>query len=479
MKRRRLPLVLLLLLTLTPPARGDLAGEVRAVLDDKLLSRATVAVKIVALERPGGVAELFAANADKPLIPASNMKLITTSAALNVLGPDFKFRTLLLQRGRDLVLIGDGDPSIGDASVLRKLGWTTTSVFENWARELKKAGFASFDHLIVDDSIFDEQFVHPRWPEDQLRASYCAQVAGLTLNGGCIEFQVSAPAGRAASFTTDPPTQYVSVTNTCVGGERNAVVLNRTDGANRIALGGTCPSGGSSIALITVHDPAMYAATVLAETFSANGVRIAGPVLRDRTLRLAIARDGEARLLAVHETALLQVITLTNKESKNPYAEALRKRSGAAVSGESGSWANGAVAAGAFLKRMGVPESEFHLDDGCGLSRENRVSADALVRVLQFNFASACRDDFLASLPVGGEDGTLDERFKGALRGRVFAKTGYISGVSALSGYLKARDGKWYAFSILMNGIPAGSNWRAKQIQEQIVAAIDRRVEAP
>jgi D-alanyl-D-alanine carboxypeptidase/D-alanyl-D-alanine-endopeptidase (penicillin-binding protein 4) len=123
------------------------------------------------------------------------------------------------------------------------------------------------------------------------------------------------------------------------------------------------------------------------------------------------------------------------------------------------------------LKRIGVPTDQFTLDDGSGLSRENRLSAHALCEVLKHKYHGRDRDVFLNSLAIAGEDGTLEDRFRNGLKGRVFGKSGYINGVSALSGYLKAKDGRHYAFSILMNGI--STNWTAKQLQESIVKAID------
>jgi D-alanyl-D-alanine carboxypeptidase/D-alanyl-D-alanine-endopeptidase (penicillin-binding protein 4) len=157
----------------------------------------------------------------------------------------------------------------------------------------------------------------------------------------------------------------------------------------------------------------------------------------------------------------------------NLYAECLCKRIGHEASGQSGSWSNGTAAVGEFLQRIGVRGSEFHLDDGSGLSRENNVSANAIVTVLAHNFAGKNRDVFVASLAVPGEEGTFKKRFAGRLHDRVFGKSGYVNSVSALSGYLKAQDGKWYAFSILMNNLPAGTNNTAKEVQERIVAAID------
>ena len=129
---------------------------------------------------------------------------------------------------------------------------------------------------------------------------------------------------------------------------------------------------------------------------------------------------------------------------------------------------------GRFLKELGIPESDFRLDDGSGLSRENATTADAMVRVLMHNYFSSSKSAFLDSLPIGGVDGTLRKRFTGSLRGRVFAKTGFIANVSALSGYLKTRAGDWYAFSILMNDIPDLSNSSIKPLQDDIVEALDK-----
>jgi D-alanyl-D-alanine carboxypeptidase/D-alanyl-D-alanine-endopeptidase (penicillin-binding protein 4) len=125
---------------------------------------------------------------------------------------------------------------------------------------------------------------------------------------------------------------------------------------------------------------------------------------------------------------------------------------------------------GAFLRKIGVEDGALRLDDGSGLSHQNRVTADALIRVLEYNWYGRNRDAFLATLAVGGQDGTLERRFKNGLRGRVFAKTGYIDTVGALSGYVRARDDQWYAFSILINNLPHRTN--PKEAQEEIVKTI-------
>jgi D-alanyl-D-alanine carboxypeptidase/D-alanyl-D-alanine-endopeptidase (penicillin-binding protein 4) len=219
-------------------------------------------------------------------------------------------------------------------------------------------------------------------------------------------------------------------------------------------------------------------------------VKVSGTVRRDRTVRRQRMKDGDAgagrwKVLAVHETPLTVVLNRANKDSVNMYAESLCKRLGyesvkaSGTQGEAaptGSWENGTAAVGEFLKRVGVPEAEFRLDDGSGLSRQNAVSPRGLVRVLAYQYYHKSRDVFVASLAVAGVDGTLHDRFADTdLQERVLGKSGYIDGVSTLSGYLRARDGQWYAFSILFNGFK-GSNRDMKLLQERIVKAVDAQI---
>ena len=482
MKRFFSLLHLIFLIVIWPAlCRADLAGDVRTILQDKLLARAAVGVEIIQLDPTNSKDRLlFTHNADQPFIPASNMKLVTTAAAIDVLGADFRFRTMLLRRGDDLILLGDGDPTFGDYELLKKSGWNVTTVFQNWAQALRKSGVTSVRNVFVDDSIFDQEFVHSRWDPGQLQSRFSAEVAGMTLNLGAIDFSVrSAGGGHAVSYTTNPATRYVTIQNTCVGGSENAVVLDRQRGTNNIMLRGTCPPGEALVG-VTIHDPALYAVTVLGETLASNGIRVTGGVTRDRTIRsqLAIPQNAAAyTLLAVHETPLVRALERANKDSINPVAEALCKRIGYATAG-AGSWTTGAAASSAFLKRTGAVADQFNLDDGCGLSRENRLSANTLTSVLRYQYHGKHRQLFMDTLAVGGSDGTLDDRFRLAdLRGRVFAKSGYIVGVSALSGYLRTSDDRVVAFSILMNNLPRGSNGKAKALQESIVRAIARNIE--
>src|SRR5690606_4905096 len=184
-------------------------------------------------DAPQGAHVLFRNDSDVPLIPASNLKLVTTAAALDKLGPDFKFRTLPALRTREdrqhaQVIWGDGDPTLGDVEMLRKVGWGTTTVFENWAEQLKKRGITRVRNVLVDDSVFDTEFVHPNWPSNQIHLRYSAGVGGLNLNANALDFMLTIGSfGQVVSYRTDPDTRYVSVRNTCVRGNENAIWLTR------------------------------------------------------------------------------------------------------------------------------------------------------------------------------------------------------------------------------------------------------------
>ena len=460
--------------------RAGLSDDIRSVLRDKILAKADVGISIVRLGADAGSSpSLFKYESDIPLVPASNLKLVTTSAALDRLGPQFKFRTALVRRGDDIILIGDGDPTFGDAALLKRVGWETTTVFEKWARQLKDSGIRRVHDVLVDDSIFDQNFVHPNWPQKQQQLAYVAGVAGMNLNANCLDFYLKTGAfGQPVSYVTDPPAPFLDIRNDCVSGNENAVWLSRDPNSGELLLKGQIDVPNAEPISVTVQDPPLFAAGVLADEIKAQGIAISGKVARDRTLRASMAKLPAGSVLAIHETPLSAVLARANKDSMNLYAEALCKRLGAEVSGQSGSWENGLPALKSFLTKVGVDPSQYSLDDGCGLSHKNTISPLALTQVLSYDYFCRNKQAFMDSMGVAGVDGRyLQTRFAGSdLRGRVLLKSGFVNNVSGISGFLHARDGGWYIFSILMNGIPDGANSGAKLLQERIVKATDSSV---
>jgi len=454
-------------------ARADVGGDARAILRDPFLAHAQHSVMLVRLG-DGHPVTLFEDQAAKPLVPASNLKLITTSAAMQKLGADFKFRTMLLAHDGDLVLVGDGDPSFGDAELLKKVGWDVQTVFDTWAKGLAARGLRSARRLLVDDSIFDTEFLNPNWPADQEQKRYVAEVAGMNLNTNCLDvFVMPGRAGGLVHFVTDPHTNYFTIKNSCVSGSRNSVWLSRTPDTNELILRGETAGANQVPVSVTIHDPPLFAASVLADSLESAGISV-GSVARDRTAREKYLHGEPGwTLLAQNTTPLTQVMARANKDSMNLYAECTCKRLGAAVYGV-GSWANGTAAVGQFLQELGVPADQYHLDDGCGLSKENAISANLMVTVLAHDFFSPNAKAFMDTMAIAGVDGTMETRFHAdELHGRVLAKSGFVNGVSCLSGFLHARDGGWYGFSILFNDVPAGGTSQAKAIEERIVQALD------
>ena len=297
-------------------------------------------------------------------------------------------------------------------------------------------------------------------------------MGGLNFNANCLDFYLRPKGpGQVVDFTVDPSTSYAAVGNTCVGGTKNAVWLSRASGSETIELRGQTDGANAKPISVTVDDPPHFAATVLRDVFVKAGIAIAGDVVRDPNVR----EQAEGwQTLAVYETPIAQIIARANKDSMNLYAEALCKRVGAETAHVPGSWSNGTAAVAAFLQTLGVDHDQYFLDDGCGLSKKNVVSPGAIVSVLQHEFYAKHHDLYLTSLAVAGVDGTLKDRFVGnSLRQRVIGKSGFIAGVSALAGFVKAKDGSTYCFSILFNGIADGTNSRAKLLQEKIVQALD------
>jgi D-alanyl-D-alanine carboxypeptidase/D-alanyl-D-alanine-endopeptidase (penicillin-binding protein 4) len=448
---------------------GTFEAEVRAALEDKAVAKSNIGVAVARVDAGSSKAPLLLAiNASTSLAPASNLKVVTTSAALAVLGPDFRFRTSLVQRENDLFLIGDGDPTLGDPEISTRAGWNYDTVYVQWAAELKRRGVTALRNVYVDDSIFEREFVHPNWPANQLDQPYVAQVAGLNFHFNTIQIEVVSR-GENLSVGTTPSTNYVRLSNSAKAGAKNAVGAGRTNNTNDLTVRGEIPRGTTESFEVTVHDPALYGATVLLETLRREGITVSGTVAREPRARQSLEANPNAfTTIGVLETPLPVVLARCNKDSANLYAECLAKRVAAKATNAPGSWAGSRATIGAWLEKLGVPQDEFNLDDGCGLSKENRVTAEMMVRILAHNFAAPYRQTFIDSLAIGGVDGTLEKRF-GELRGRVHAKSGYINGVWTLSGYLQARNNNWYAFSILINGGAGG-----KPTHERIVNAIDR-----
>jgi len=423
-----------------------------------------VTVAACVVELPSGRI-LFARNADEPVIPASNMKLLTSAAALDALGSRFRFRTRLAIRGSELAIVGGGDPALGDPRLAEQYGRSPSAPFGQWAQIAAKAvGGGVISRLVIDDSVFDAERLHPSWPRDEYQKWYCAPVGGLNFADNCVEVRVKpGPAGQT-TVTLQPACSLFDVVVRSAG-RKTAVTVWRPEGTWRLVIAGTCRKP-VRLPPVTVPDPGLFAAGVFRDVLEQTaGISVQETVRAKITDESGNLQEGW-REVAIWRSELRDVLTRCNRDSQNLFAECLAKAVGAAVYGRPGSWEKARSAILQFLQKYNLPSEGIVIDDGSGLSRNNRLTARLLAMLLCEMFARPDWPVWRDSLAVGGISGTLRKRFSKALRGRILAKTGYIRGVSALSGYIKLQEQRWIAFSFIYNGIK-GSTAKAKAAQHK------------
>ncbi len=481
-------LVLLLLLTAGTSATADLAQTVQEAVNTADLGAATVGISIRDADSDR---ELVRLGADQSLIPASNMKLLTTGAALFALGPDFEFHTPLLYDGQRLIVVGDGDPGFGDPELLKIMtrddvnGLDVEDFLEFWVRAVVESGIDRVEEIVVDDRVFDRNFVHESWPVEQLNRSYCAEVSGLIFHNNVLHFFPRPSEGsRPIIANYKPLAPWLELKNqgTCRRGDGEKSTAWIARAGDRYTFYGNVPFAYRTPVPVTVHDMPLFFAHLLADRLSAKGVAVGG----FRTVDPGRRWTNTQPIGPVITTPISTAITRCNRDSENLYAEALLKRMGHQVTGESGSWTTGAaVLRHVLLEKLNRPElaQKVIVADGSGLSRDNRVAAATMTRWLNVLHQDPYLGElFQRSLASAGESGTLENRFRDAdLHGAVVrAKSGYINQVSCLSGYVSAPGGRERSFSILINDLSAsGSVRKAKRLQERIVCLIAEDLAVP
>lgn len=483
--------------TLTPQQRvPDLAARVRQIVSTARLGEAKVGISIVDLRSGRALVEI---RADEPLIPASNLKLITTGAALSVLGPEFVFKTELVADGDRLILKGSGDPSLGDPAMLRKGdGMTVEQLLASLAGSVPKAGVSSVSSIVVDDRVFDRQWVHPTWPSDQLNNWYCAQVAGVNFHANVLAFFPSPVRGAGnppPTLVIQPAAPWIEIDNRARSDSagKNSVWLRRDEGGNKFTVQGEVAVPVREAIEVTLHDVPTFAGQLLAAELAKAGVSVRGAATSGGTLSraeldkaLAAVRlidtteTYSGRTIAVVTTPLRDVVNRCNADSQNLYAEALIKRLGHATTGEPGSWTNGSSVMRMQLAQMLGPEAAGStvIADGSGMSRDSRVSPRTLTRWLEHMAEDPkIGPMFVDSLATVGE-GTLRRRFRDVtLANELHAKSGLLRQVRCLSGYVTGKDGQRLAFSIMLNDLPRGQGeLDGRDLTEDVVVAIDRHL---
>lgn len=455
--------------------------EIEAALADPGLKGMHVGVS---LRRFADGREVYTRRAAEPLVLASCSKLFTTAAALVELGPDFEARTVVALRGRlrtgqlegDVVVLGGGDPDLSG----RFHGDEPRRVLASWAAKLAQLGLRRVSgKLIGDATAFRGPAVHETWPADQRDRWYEAPVAGLSINDGCVDVTVKPgpQAGASAVVKLSPEGGSFKIVNHCITTAKKSehqVVIAGRPGTGSIEIRGAILAGSEGLTHpVAVDDPARFCLEVLLHEFKRAGIEVAGG------LALAAEPVGREGLMPVAASAsyLGQMAAVCNKRSQNLYAEMIFRHLGRQRGGE-GSFSGGAKALLAFARGLGL--ETVVLQDGSGMSEGNRSCAADLTKLLvhMAKLEEPAGPAFVQSLPVSGQDGSLERRLSGPqAAGKVWAKTGTIDGVSTLAGYVCADGSPRYAFAILMNKV-GGRYGQARAAQDRICEALVREAGA-
>ncbi len=414
---------------------------------------------------------IYETNSQKLFVPASNMKIITTAAALYFLEPQFQFKTYLLLRGQikekilhgDIIIVGRGDPTFS----LENL--------EQFVRKIKSLQIKQITGtIIVVDDFFTDERLPVGWAWHYLDARYAPEISALSFNKNVVSVRIRPTRiGEDVNASIFPATEYVQLVNRMkTTMENDSIIIFRKPEANIIYLDGTINIKTARDIDVAVKDPALFTGNYFKERLIAEGIKFSQRVIRMKESELFFQDNTPIIIDSTLSLPLSEIIKETNTESENLYAEVILKTLGAQLY-KQGTFNAGLKAIKEFLYIIGVDTNNVSLWDGSGLSKHNLVSPLTLVSVLRFMYNnSKLKFYFYNSLPGPG-NGTLKARFNG-FTDSLRAKTGAIQASSCLSGYLRVKNTN-YAFSMLFNNFTCSSK-KILNIQEKIISAITEEI---
>ncbi|NLH72261.1 MAG: D-alanyl-D-alanine carboxypeptidase/D-alanyl-D-alanine-endopeptidase [Verrucomicrobia bacterium] len=498
-----------------PANVSELRQHLESLIDQPRFAHARWGVCIVSIDTG---AALFSRDEHKLFIPASNVKLFTGALALDRFGGDFQIKTSLYAANLpdkegvlkgDLIVYGRGDPSFAAR-------WHNNDLdraFKSFAEICARARISEIQGDIVADESF---FVGPQlgsgWEWDDLQYYYGAEVSALSVNDNAVEVAVR-PAdvpGSPLNVTITPPVPFVAVENrgTTVGpGQPANILVTRPLMSDCIHIEGSLPANHTGyVERVSVHRPARWFGQCIRKALESSGVRVDGGV---RVVDAAMRHSSKFDSDSLHEVGFVlsppmrELVKRMMKPSQNLHAHLLLLQVGAADTGQTkvadkqsppnatsiktdvtpptrssppieSTETAGLKALERFLEKAGIPIDEVHIIEGSGLSRHNLITPSAAVALLRYMDKHSAAADFRDSLPIAGVDGTLRNRMRGTpAAGNARAKTGSLSRVDALSGYVTTAAGERLAFSLMINNYSPGSSDRTARAElDEIVALL-------
>ncbi len=445
-------------------AVGNLQQAIEERLNDPTMAESFWGVLIETLDT-GEI--LYELNADRLFVPASNQKILTSAAAYRSLGPDFTYTTTVHRTGEirdgelrgDLVVWGNGDPTVYNRFQKEPL-----ETFKRWARELKAAGVSRITGNIVgDDNAWEDRHTGSGWPLDEITPWYFAEFGPLSFNENYVDLRIEPPAtvDGEVKITPNVTSDYYPLIYEVkvVESGRNNIQLDRPLLTNTITVSGTVVAGSRAFEETpTITNPTLFYVTVLRETLEAEGISVEGEAVDIDDLPEWPHATRELPEVARRVSPpLREIIPAFMSRSQNMYGESLARVMGWNETGF-GSFAAGRRVVQRELAEFGVESSRFRYSDGSGLTRYNHVSPRMIVAVNRGMYESDLQELWLDSQARPGS-GTLARMDNEILRNAdLRAKTGTLTSVRSLSGFITTKSGERLLFSILNNGSLRGAS---------------------
>ena len=428
----------------------------------------------------GTVIEQF--QPQKAVTPASVTKLLTTAAALEVLGENFRFSTKVMYSGEiidstlygDLVILGNVDPTLGAPDKKIPLEQSAAALTQEWAARLRRNGIKSVNGRIVADmSLLSDEGYNPYWLEEDIGNYYAPGVWGLNYRRNTLEiYLMSGECGSdAVVLRTVPEVKGLETSSTviCTRTSRDlAYVGGKAMGDSRV-LRGEIPSGKGEFRVKgDLPNPGLQLATDLRTAIEAAGGTVSG---QPQYVLKSAAADMPLKTVFVHRSQpLREIIKVTNWESNNLYAEALARYLASRHHAHSTSQQAARYIYNYWYNRH-MPMKGCVLRDGCGLAPQNKLSAEMLVHLLSRMYRSKHRKAWYNSLPVSGKSGTLTHFLENTpLEGKVHAKSGTITGTKTYAGYIRRPDGHIWVFAVMVSDTGGASDPIQKAIEKYLLS---------
>ncbi|MDO1445996.1 D-alanyl-D-alanine carboxypeptidase/D-alanyl-D-alanine-endopeptidase [Rhodocytophaga aerolata] len=468
-----------------PVAIRDIENALTELSTDPLIKHGQLALSIKSTSTGKSLLEY---NSDKSLVIASNMKLVTTATGLAVLGEDFTFKTELAHDGTleangtlrgNIYITGGGDPTLGSNKVTGSL--PLNDLLDMWVNKLWEYGIRQVSGAIIADSeLYNANAIPSGWTWADAGNYYGAPAFGLNFHDNLyyLYFKPGAKVGEAATILRTIPAikeiQFVNEVTTGAPGSGDNAYIYGAPYTHLRYVQGTIPAGVKEFSIKgSLPEPGMTCAGLLHQKLVKRGIKIGLPATSVRLMQIQKKKvSTDRKPIYTHSSpALPAIVTETNLESVNLYAEAILKQLGIAKY-EDGTTYSGTETVMEFWKQNGIDINGFFMRDGSGLSRNNSIRATTLTDILVYCAKAPMFASLYASLPVAGVSGTMKNIGKGTGAARnLHAKTGSLERVMSFSGYFTTRSGEMMSFAFIANDY-AGHNSPMRKKMERLMALL-------